>query len=141
MWCLTFLPQKTARQSPSPITVPVAEPLRSHLERLLASQGEGLFCPTLATFKPSYLSRLFGNILAAATIGQDIRASWSKSMKALSFHSLRHSLPTLLAAAGVPASIRMQITGHKSEEIHLGYTHEDLDAMRAGLKDGLKVLR
>lgn len=40
-----------------------------------------------------------------------------------SFHSLRHTLTSWLTDSQVSPELRMQILGHKSEEVHAGYTH------------------
>jgi site-specific recombinase XerD len=51
------------------------------------------------------------------------------------FH-LRHSFTSALANAGVAPELRMKLTGHKSAEIHRGYTHLELET----LKDAIKKL-
>lgn len=49
------------------------------------------------------------------------------------FHSLRHALATELARRGIPENVRMQILGHVSKQVHLGYTHGDMETARAAL--------
>jgi integrase len=54
------------------------------------------------------------------------------------FHSLRHTLPSWLKAAGVDAEIRMKIVGHTSKRIHAGYTHMEMQDLAQALnKAGL----
>jgi site-specific recombinase XerD len=51
-----------------------------------------------------------------------------------SFHSLRHSFSSALASAGIPAELRMKLTGHRSLGEHLGYTHLELSALRGAIE-------
>ena len=46
-----------------------------------------------------------------------------RGFNSLSFHSTRHTCNTLLAEAGIPADIRLLITGHGDKRTNLGYTH------------------
>jgi integrase len=50
-----------------------------------------------------------------------------------SFHSLRHSFASALANSGVPADLRMKLTGHKSATVHQGYTHHELEVLRGAI--------
>jgi hypothetical protein len=47
-----------------------------------------------------------------------------------------HSFTSALANAGVSPELRMKLTGHKSAEVHRGYTHLELET----LKDAIKKL-
>ena len=49
-----------------------------------------------------------------------------RKLAAYSIHSLRHSLATWLAEAGVEESMRMQLIGHEDESVNRGYTHTQL---------------
>ena len=49
------------------------------------------------------------------------------------FHALRHSFTSALANAGVAPELRMKLTGHKSEAVHAGYTHHELETLRAAV--------
>lgn len=48
----------------------------------------------------------------------------------LVFHSLRHTLVSMMKEEGVPASVVMSIAGHKSEAISQRYTHTSDAALR-----------
>jgi integrase len=50
--------------------------------------------------------------------------------------SIRRSFTSALANAGVSPELRMKVTGHKSAEIHRGYTHLEPET----LKDAIKKL-
>jgi integrase len=56
-----------------------------------------------------------------------------RSFARKSFHSLRHSFASHLALAGVSADLRMRLTGHKSAQTHLRYTHVELEPLRAAI--------
>lgn len=61
----------------------------------------------------------------------------------LNFHSLRHTMTTDMANAGVQKTVVMDIVGHESEEISTGYTHHDRETKKAAvakLKDITKLL-
>ncbi len=49
------------------------------------------------------------------------------------FHSLRHTLTSQLANAGVSKEIRMKILGHTSEGSHDQYTHLEFDALKKAI--------
>jgi integrase len=50
------------------------------------------------------------------------------------FHALRHSFTSALANAGVSPELRMKLAGHKSAEIHRGYTHLEMETLKAALE-------
>lgn len=49
----------------------------------------------------------------------------------VTFHSLRHTMATRLADAGVTEDIRMSILGHTDAETHAGYVHAEAAMRRA----------
>ena len=50
-----------------------------------------------------------------------------------SFHSLRHTLTSWLADSNVSPEIRMQIIGHKSQDVHSLYTHLDAKTLKKAM--------
>jgi integrase len=130
---LTFTPSKTKK--------PVTIPLRSELERqLLKSPGVGkaFLFPSLAgqrTGGKSGLSGQFAAIMTRAGIVGKITQHTAEGRKnsSLSFHSLRHSFNSAMANAGVSQEIRMKLTGHSSAEMNKGYTHHELEPLRAAI--------
>jgi hypothetical protein len=54
------------------------------------------------------------------------------------FHRLavspHHSFTSALANAGVSPELRMKLTGHKSAEVHRGYTHLELDTLKEAIR-------
>jgi integrase len=57
----------------------------------------------------------------------------------LSFHSLRHSFNSALAAAGVSQELRMKLTGHATPSANTGYTHHELETIRTALESISKL--
>jgi integrase len=56
-----------------------------------------------------------------------------RNVSLLSFHSLRHSFTSALAAAGVPAEVRQKLTGHADAKSHAVYTHHEFETIRQAL--------
>ena len=50
------------------------------------------------------------------------------------FHSLRHSFNSAMPNAGVSQEVRIKLTGHKTESVNRGYTHHELEPLRAAAK-------
>jgi integrase len=140
-WTLTYMPAKTKRKKRL-VTVPVVEPLLSHLKALEKSATALYLCPKLST--ALHPSRLFGKLLDKAGIEQGIVGVRKKTAgvnwRQKSFHSLRHTLPSWLKAAGVDIETRMAIVGHTSKEVHKGYTHIEMKAITDALDGALGKL-
>lgn len=142
---LIYIPEKTKRKK-KVVKVPLVDPLLSHL-RTLGPSDTDLITPNLAKLRTggrNQLSDRFMNAIIAAGVPmetQPAKAKGGASWNSKGFHSTRHTLPSLMAAQGVPAEIRMAITGHSSEAVHHGYTHHDDQAMRQALESGLSVLQ
>ena len=56
-----------------------------------------------------------------------------RTMNALTCHSLRHSMASDLSNAGVPRAVVMDLVGHESVEINIGYTHHDTKTKKAAV--------
>lgn len=131
---IRLVTQKTG----APLLIPMAPPLREHIEALSAPDIR----PDLAPFHPKAaallarqgktgtLSNRFADLLAQAglrekkahrkTTGEG-RAGRHEN-ETLSFHSLRHTAVTVLKEAGIPAAVVQQLIGHESAQISELYT-------------------
>lgn len=121
------------------VRVPLVEPLRAWLARQRSEDGgqrsAGPLCPSLFEVKVGNragLSEQFGAIVAAA--GVDVAVSEGKGSRGIlfrskSFHSLRHTLNSLMFAADVPQEWRMRVLDHESVAVNEGYTHTDVREM------------
>jgi integrase len=56
-----------------------------------------------------------------------------RTLSRRTFHALRHSFTSALANAGVAPELRMKLTGHTTEAVHRGYTHHELESLRAAI--------
>jgi integrase len=89
------------------------------------------------------LSRRFHAIMDAAEVSAPLAREKGKAIegvksagrevRSLTFHSLRHTLTSLMHNAGVSRELRMQVTGHATEEAHEIYTHTELETLRGAL--------
>jgi integrase len=120
-----------------PHTLPLRDELTKHLERI-AGDTPGPLMPHLASVRVSGrrgLSQHFLGVMAKA--GLDAEAvdaiGGKRQLHKRTFHSLRHSFTSALANAGVSPELRMKLTGHRSEAVHAGYTHHELQTLRDAL--------
>lgn len=124
MRCITFLPQKKSRRGK-----PVTLPLVGELSQL---KGRGLITPRLA--KLNNPGSAFMRILKRAGVHgrtQKTRAGASRATK--SFHSLRHTINTMLLNGGVDVRIRQLVSDHESQAVNAAYSHPALKTMNDAL--------
>lgn len=118
--------------------LPVHPSLAKHLRGLRRS-ADGFVMPELATMQRRAVSNNFRRaVLPRIGITQAYAAATEEKgagrrLAEYSLHSLRHSLSTWLAAAGVEESMRMQLIGHEDAQVNRGYTHTDLSQAAAAL--------
>jgi integrase len=123
------------------INIPMHDALYDYLLELPApDNGKAFLFPSLAgksTGGKSGLSMAFQRIMEkAGVVAEVVRARTGKSGRAvnsLSFHSLRHTLNSLMANAGVPVEVRQKFTGHASAEMNARYTHHEIETLRAAI--------
>lgn len=145
-WGGIDLPAKTltyrARKTDKAVTIPLHPELESHFLDLTSPDSDKAFVfPALAgkgTGGRSGLSMAFGRIMARASIvGEVLReakeGSKGRTVRSLTFHSLRHSFNSAMANAGVSQEIRMKLTGHTSADMNKGYTHLELEPLRTAI--------
>ena len=130
---IRFEPGKTGGEV---ITV-IHPALEKYFLSLSSSDDENAFLfPDLADQAQrnvSPLSKEFRKLMEEAHIEQRVirdRNKAGRTVYALSFHSLRHSFSSVLANAGVSEERRMALTGHKSREVHQGYSHHALEQLQ-----------
>jgi integrase len=86
------------------------------------------------------LSRQFHELLVrAGLVAPEERhtkeeGSKRRTVHALSFHSLRHTMTSLLKNAGVNSAVVMDVVGHQSTAISTHYTTIDSDAKRRAIE-------
>jgi len=117
---------------------PMHTELADHLKTLVpAKKRKGFIMPGMSKKGPGGqhgMSEGFKRIVKNAGIDLDIvEAQGSRRMSRKTFHSLRHSFISGLANAGVSEEIRMKLTGHKTKAVHKGYTHHELETLKAAV--------
>lgn len=132
----------TTRKTGRRLTIPIAGPLREHLEGLPGSDelSAPLHPKAFGTLKKdgraAGLSNQFVELLSQAGLreaqthrGRGIGRSARRRSSKLSFHSLRHTAVTLLKDAGIPQATVMELIGHDSEQMSALYTHVGREAL------------
>lgn len=134
---ITFTPKKT-KQKLGQVIIPIHPALES---MLMKSPGVGTapVFPSLIGVKTGWhsgLSNQFAAVMAKAGIHGAVRRHGDKGrlLSSLSFHSLRHSMNSELANAGVPQELRMKLTGHTRAATNAGYTHHEVAVLRAAVE-------
>jgi integrase len=149
-WSAIDLPGKAityrAKKTGKLVTIPMHEELEAYLLELPApDSGKAPVFPKLAgrgTGGRSGLSMTFSRIMARAKVEGVSRPvakvageakSEGRTVRTLTFHSLRHSFNSALANKGVSQELRMLLTGHTSVEMNAGYTHVQFEPLRAAI--------
>ncbi len=132
---IVFTSAKTGRN----MTIPIAAPLRQHIEGM--TQTKGLIHPSVFALTRSARSNQFAVLLA--DVGLRSKTPYeeshgngrntSRGSNDLSFHCLRHTAVTLLKEAGVSAAFVMEIIGHDSVAMSQHYTHIGIEALAGAM--------
>jgi len=130
---ITWLPAKKARFR-KPVTLALVNPLAAHLEE--RRKATGFMCPEMAERTVSAVSASFVRRIMPAAGVDPCRTSREvgNAMARKSFHSLRHTLATLLQSAGVADLVARRITDHASAAVAEGYRHGDAEMTRDPLE-------
>jgi integrase len=133
---ITFTQQKTGTR----VIIPIHPELHGYLLQLPAPDDADEFVfPVLAakrTSGKSGLSMAFMRLMERSNVrGKVLRQPNGKgrTIRSLSFHSLRHSFNSILANAGIAQEIRQKLTGHASPEMNKRYTHHELEPLRSAI--------
>jgi integrase len=123
------------------VLVPLAKPLREHIEHLPAGDNPKqplhprAFDVVTRLGRVGSLSNQFYETLVSAGLAkarshkrnanEKSRRDGKRAPSLLSFHALRHSAVTMLKLAGVGEAVAMDLVGHDSAEMSRHYTHID----------------
>ena len=121
--------RRTGKEIVLPIHPELDRRLRAHQGR----QSKGPLTPKLAATSTSTLDKEWHRILSAAEIEPIYGKYGVRNLLLNSFHALRHSVSSHLMNNGVPAEVRMLITGHEDEKVHAGYSHIRFDTLAASI--------
>ena len=136
------------RKTHKTLILPIAAPLRRHIEALPTSDDPTAplhpraFAIVTRQGKSGHLSNQFADLLAEAGLRAKKahrknpadsgtgRGRGSSTSGALSFHSLRHTTVTMMKEMGIPAAVVMELVGHDSAAMSDHYTHVGAEAMQ-----------
>lgn len=128
--------------------IPLASPLRRYIEENLLDSDDPaaplfpkVFADVERTGDVRRLSAAFYELLVAAGLarprsrkntgrGRSVKRETSE----LSFHSIRHSVTSLLSDAGTPGSVVMDLVGHDTPQMTEHYTHSPFEAKRRAIE-------
>jgi integrase len=137
----------TAKKTGTKIQVPLHNDLLQYLETIPAGdEPNAPLFPSLAgraTGGGNGLSAAFGRLLISAEIDSPLGAEKTgrgRQLKALSFHSLRHSAASRLGNSGVSIDTSKNILGHTSDAVHEKYRHTDLTREREAISRQTSLL-
>jgi len=121
------------------ILMPLHPELANHLMKIATSdKAEKYVTPKMAKSGSGGrhgMSESFKRIVVNAGLDlQTVQGTGVRMISKRTFHALRHSFTSALANAGVSPELRMKLTGHKSAEIHRGYTHLEMETLKAALE-------
>jgi integrase len=133
----------TAGKTNKTIVVPIAPPLRDHIDMLPVSDAPGAPLHPRAFgyyHNPKLITNVsngFASLLTQAGLrGPRVHQNTGKghlgrkTVNRLSFHSLRHTAVSLLKDAGIPQATVQELIGHSSEAMSQHYTHVGLESLR-----------
>jgi len=132
---LTYTQSKTGEK----VTMPIHTDLLAHLNKLAGTDKPEVFLmPDTANLKSGGrkgLSETFKLIMRDAGLDAGtVKKAGVRQLSRRTFHALRHSFNSAMANAGVSQEVRMKLTGHKTESVNRGYTHHELEPLRAAVK-------
>lgn len=133
----------TTRKTNKQLIIPIATPLRKHINLLKLDPAVGSALHPRACKivdqqgKSGHLSNQFSSILAKAGLRKKkphrktgVGKGSGRDESGLSFHSFRHTAVTRLKEAGVPEAVVMELIGHDSEQMSALYTNVGEDALK-----------
>jgi integrase len=134
------------RKTSKTLNLPIAAPLRKHLENLPASDvPDAPFHPSAFAIvneqgKTGHLSNQFADLLADAGLREKkahrktgeagVGRGVGSGTGGLSFHCIRHTAVSLMKDAGIPEAAVMELVGHDSEQMSAHYTHVGREALQ-----------
>lgn len=138
---INYLPQKSSRRKKKArIILPMHRDVRSFFQKQQSDKKGDCF-PSLAQVSiggNGGLSTQFVKIMAAAKVGRGqskapAEGKAGRRNHGRSFHSLRHTFNSMMLNKGVAQEIRMKIVGHADAETNAGYSHAELQSLRAAV--------
>jgi len=137
---ITVIPVKQRRiKKQRAQTYPITEEMMNYLN-FIGIKQKGLVFPDVASMHETSRPKKFDRIMRDAGVPKKVELP-DKQIGVRSFHSLRHSFNTFLARGGISQEVRMQITGHASEEVNNIYTHLGVDVIKRAIEQGIPTIK
>ena len=137
---ITVIPVKQRRiKKQRAQTYPITEEMMNYLN-FIGIKQKGLVFPDVASMHETSRPKKFDRIMRDAGVPKKVELP-DKQIGVRSFHSLRHSFNTFLARGGISQEVRMQITGHASEEVNNIYTHLGADVIKRAIEQGIPTIK
>lgn len=136
---IKYIPLKTGRRRPVPVTVPIAECL---YEALRKKEHDDLHfvLPHVADRyqrNPCGISLDITKLIEASGIvtrKEDPTLQRKRPVVLYSMHSFRHTFCTLAVNAGIPLSTIQEIVGHSTEAMTSHYSHISLESKQKAIQ-------
>ena len=128
---LRLVTAKTGRR----VILPLAAPLRTHIESLSSTDdlAAHIHPRAAAAVNGATLSMQFEAILVQAGLRERVlpkERSTRRTQHELSYHSLRHTVVSIMHSAGVPQAVTESFAGHSSGAVHQLYIHADREGLQ-----------
>jgi integrase len=123
------VPNKNARRCPRPITIPIHPVLAQMLADIPANERDRVYVlpKTASTFlspSKSCVTRSIQKHFEACGIETQLpRETGQRPIVSVGFHSLRHTLVSMMREANAPLSVVENLVGHHSVDMTRHYTH------------------
>lgn len=145
---IEYVPQKTSRRvraggKPKKLTVPIHPELDAALSKLAGADGSpsAFLFPSLAgrtSGGKSGLSSTFLKFMGKAGVDAGVRREKSgksgRTVRARTFHALRHTNVSALGNAGASLEHRKLIVGHAKETMTERYSHIEAETLRPSVE-------
>jgi integrase len=115
---ITIAEHKTAGTTGAPMVTPVSSRLRGILARAKAAQPKGV--PWVVHYLDDRVTTIDTGLQASCKAAG---VPYGLTAGGVTFHTLRHTAATSLAALGVPEGVRKDVMGHLSIQTTQRYTH------------------
>ena len=133
---INYQQRKVRKGKMANLSIPMHETLSDWLLELKLSKAPKSDTPVMTSFYgkdpggKSGPSTKFISILVKAGIDPEYQTKGVKKVARKCFHSLRHTLATILQHNGVAEEVRMSLVGHSSKAVHGKYSHAQQKVMR-----------
>lgn len=136
---ITFIPCKTARRKPVPVTVPIASVLFDALKNIETSKEKIYVLPEVSKryrTNPCGISKDIIQLLEDSGIKTKEEATGQRKLPIVRYsaHSFRHTFCTMAINNGIPITAIQSIVGHSTSAMTQHYSHVSLETKENVIK-------